>query len=172
VGIISAFKRFYKKFLGTSNNFKRAPLVANEFFTTEPRNNILITPGDIRDNVDPGGADWFNNVTISKLTENGNLITRRELERKLNARITVPFFTKIRGVYNTAFTKFKMDETYLGLNVTQSFRTWRRGSRQFRNVLTSTKTSYVPHSLVKFASNTDTVIDTTCSKFIGQLWSM
>jgi hypothetical protein len=172
VGIISAFKRFYKKILGTSNNFKRAPLVANKFFTTAPWSNIFITPDDIRENVDPGGADWFNSVTISKLTENGNLIARRELERKLNVRITVPFFAKIRGVYNTAFTKFKMEETYLGLNVTQSFRTWRRGSRRFRNVLTSIKTLYVPHNLVKFALNTDTVINISCSKFIGQLWSM
>jgi hypothetical protein len=42
VGIILAFKRFYKKFLGISNNFKRAPLVSNEFFTTAPRSNIFI----------------------------------------------------------------------------------------------------------------------------------
>jgi hypothetical protein len=172
--IIAAYKKFYKNFLGIANNFKRAPLLGNEFLTTTVRTKTFLTYADIahvrlRNH---NGYNMLKNITISKLTVNGSLISKTELENKIGTNIEQAIYVKLTGIYNTANLKYGSGPSNLGLNVTQSFRTWKKGSRRFRNVITCVKAEYVPHNLVKFATNTDTVITLNCSKSLGTVWTL
>jgi hypothetical protein len=171
-GIIKAFKNFYVKFLGVSNNFKRAPILNNAFLTVTPRTGIYVQDEDLPVNIGVNGLDWFKNLTISKLTERGNIFTKQEIEARCGTIISGNLYKKLCGVYRTGHMKYGSGDGNLGLNVSQCFRTWNKGSRRFRNILCNSKLSYVPHNLIKFANNTDTVIDESCSKHINTLWSI
>jgi hypothetical protein len=167
-GIIKAFQ----KFLGISNNFKRAPILDNASLTVTPRTGIYVQKEDLPANIGANGLIWFKNLTISKLTVGGSICTKQEIEAHCDTTISRSLYNKLCGVYRTGHMKYGSGDENLGLNITQSFRTWKKGSRRFRNTLCNTKISYVPHNLIKFAQNTDTVIDESCCKHINNLWSI
>jgi hypothetical protein len=172
-GIVDSYKKFYGKFLGISNNFKRAPLLENEFLKVTVRGKNFLTVQDLEPLQHHINFAEFANLTIStsKLSNNGNLLTKRDLENKFGFNVPRELYTKISGIYRTANTRYGREEHFLGLQVAQSFKTWRKGSRRFRNILINCNDSYVPHNLVKFAQNTDTVITLTCSERLGTIWT-
>jgi hypothetical protein len=164
-GIISSYKMFYTKFLGINNNFKHAQIFENEHLTSSVRSKNFLTNDDIvrvpvRNHM---SVNMIKNLTISKITTDGRMLNKTEFENYIGAEVDRVFFAKLTSIYNTAHTRYEQGNANLGLNINQSFRTWKKGSRRFRNVLSSGKTDYVPHNIVKFASNTDTVINLECS---------
>jgi hypothetical protein len=171
LGIVTAYKKFYKAFLGISNNFKKAPIVDNEFFTTTTRSEITLKKSDLA-NFGPESRRWLESVTISKLTANGGMVPKAELDAKVNTVTTREFYAKLTGIFRTAHLRYSTDDGSLGLMVSQSFRTWKKGSRRFRNVLCKNNKLYVPHNLVKFASNTETIINFECAKILNNMWNL
>jgi hypothetical protein len=47
---------------------------------------------------------------------------------------------------------------------------WKRGSKKVRNILSSQQKEYIPHNMIKFAENTEIIINTDVSKELNMLW--
>jgi hypothetical protein len=91
-GIIKAFQNFYAKFLGISNNFKRAPILDNASLTVTPRTGIYVQKEDLPANIGANGLIWFKNLTISKLTVGGSICTKQEIEAHCDTTISANLY--------------------------------------------------------------------------------
>jgi hypothetical protein len=98
-------------------------------------------------------------------------VEKRDLEVKIGTEISRQFFNKITGICKTAIMKYSSQSAVLGLNIAQSFRNWKKGSKKFRSAICRDDESYVPKHLIKFATNVETIINFKCAEKIGRMWS-
>jgi hypothetical protein len=48
---------------------------------------------------------------------------------------------------------------------------WKKGSRIVRLVLCFKKIDYIPHNIIKYADNTDTIIGLECARLLNKSWN-
>jgi hypothetical protein len=166
-GIIDAYNTFYKKFLGINNNFLRAPIFGNEFFTVTLRTKNCLSINHLDLEWPQVSKNRFYNLTINKLSSNGNILTKLQVEALMGVRMNRDTYNILTSICSTAKSRYAAEEGLLGLTVSQSFRTWKKGSRRFRTTICNDTKLYVPKNLVKFSSNVEIIINTDCAKKIG-----
>jgi len=79
-------------------------------------------------------------------------------------------FLRIRGLLRTADRKYGKRDYFCDKGCEDFFR-FAKGSKKFRKVLTKTFGELIPHNLVKFSENTETIINYRVGRELNKFWN-
>jgi len=79
-------------------------------------------------------------------------------------------YGRLCGIVKTGEKKFGSRKIFLDRNL-ESYFNFERGSKKFRRIITMKWDSSIPHNLVKFSSNTETIINSKNGKFLNGIWN-
>jgi Reverse transcriptase (RNA-dependent DNA polymerase) len=172
--IARAFASFVHHFTARENNYKSAYIVQNPALTKGIRSREQITEQELA--VLSAGNENLSknplNLRMSDILFEGRNITKHEFERNMNFLVPVPveIWRSLDKVRSAAKTRFGGDNYQKSQTIESFFASWKRGSKKIRHFLTPVY-EYIPHNMVKFAENTETVINFDTSKYLNSLWS-
>jgi len=168
-GIVNAYQVFFYKYTETIG-YKNSFMYRNEKLTFSINSREFLT------------RDFFSRIFF---TENRlkilDLRVRDFLEGdkiKSHLRFTqtsgIPVnglqYGRLCGMVKTGEKKFGSRKILLDRNI-ESFFNFEKGSRKFRRIITRKWGDSIPHNLVKFSSNTETIINSKNGKFLNGIWN-
>ncbi len=141
--IINSFSKFKAECTKIGNNYLVCPIYCNEAF------------GIGRDLIEKLDDDFFGingttpvqtvhriqTVTWSDLTMNNNIMTKVMVEASLGHEITPEIYLKLKTAYNIATKKYRK-EGEKAVSIDIFFRSFKKGSKKFRKVLSAVKGKY------------------------------
>jgi hypothetical protein len=93
-----------------------------------------------------------------------------DFETFLGGPVPVPVFRKLSKIVQLTITRYNKEIETQGISLTTFFTGWKKGSKKFRKILLNEGDWYVPHNIVKFAANVETVITVDCSTHLNLDW--
>jgi hypothetical protein len=169
--ICAAMYDFKKKFCNLGNNYRKMRIFGERLFKVSPRNNEFFDLNDLNSVRDLRVREKLSKLTVSNLCTGPNVISINELERLCDGEVPVPVYSKLRKIVIYCNTKFEQNIEVQGVSLNTYFNTWKKGSKKFRNVLINDADWYVPHNIMKFAANAETVIGVECAVSLNKDWT-
>jgi hypothetical protein len=99
-----------------------------------------------------------------------NFITKLAFQQQVGTRIDAVLWDKIDRIRRAAKTRYGKDPYKKTCSMENFFATWKRGSRRVRKILEKVSDTFIPHNMVKFADNTETVIKCELAGYLNKLW--
>jgi hypothetical protein len=169
--IARKFSDFRKFFTELNGNFMAASLIENKALTAGIRSKEYLTVNEITlSNWDPQIKLFLSNITISDLIREGAKISKREFERNNGIILAIDVWRKLDNIRSAALIKYGRNENQTCQTFSNFMERWKRGSRKIRNILCADRAEFIPHNILKFAENVETVINLEVSKEINRLW--
>jgi hypothetical protein len=143
----------------------------NKFFTVGVRSLDYLKPIDFHDvwNHNPNG---ISNFKLKELIDrNGSVLGVQEVSQNLRVPVNRVLYNKLKKIVETARIRFKKEEQIRGKDIQTYFLVWKRGSKGVRKIMTG-KNSNIPHNMIMFANNTETVIGIADSEVLNTSWSL
>jgi hypothetical protein len=104
------------------------------------------------------------------LIRDGTKIPKREFVRNNGLNIDNEVWRKLDNIRSAAITKYGSNNHLICQSLQNFIERWKRGSKKVRQILCFCKDEFIPHNIVKFAENTEIVIDLDMSKELNKLW--
>jgi hypothetical protein len=171
--IACAFGNFRAKFCACDNNYKYAHLLNNHCLTIGVRSKDFLTDEliDTEADLNINLTRTLRNIRISDLIIDGQKISKAVFCRTIGEEISAAFWQKLDKIRNTALLRYGSDD-YLPVKTIENFMSeWKKGSKKIRTVLTKTRIENIPHNIVKYAENTETVIGIDTLKYLNSFWN-
>jgi hypothetical protein len=173
-GFATAYKKFLCAYTKHKENFWQSPIYENAALFLRLRDRITLS------------ADFFtplfwaeNKGTILKLTVQDFFVTKdnfktwEQFRHSTGLDLNREAFNNLKNLASNAKLKYSKKEandkktvdirTYLSRKV--------KGCKRYRKKLIGLDPEFVPHNLVKFSSNTETIIDLETSKKVNAVWN-
>jgi Reverse transcriptase (RNA-dependent DNA polymerase)/zinc-binding in reverse transcriptase len=171
--ILRAFDCFRTKFGTIDNNYKFSYIVNNRSLTVGIRSREILTVNDIliEVNGDPERTRRLLNIRISDLVINGQKLNKANFTRTIGFDISVEFWRKLDKIRSAAILRYGSDDYLPVKTMERFFSEWKRGSKKIRNVLNKPATDFIPHNMVKYAENTEIIINFELSRYLNSIWN-
>jgi hypothetical protein len=124
-------------------------------------------------------AIFFNQYGIlikglctSNLCNGEAFLSLNEFRMNTGIPVSLAQYRMMKGILETAKIRYRKIELNdkKTVNVTTFVNRSKKGSRRFREILYSENCNYIPHNIVKFASNMDIIIGMERAKKINSSW--
>jgi hypothetical protein len=172
--IAAVFAKFTGNFTKTNTNYKKAYLLNNTALTIGTRSKVSLTINDFNHITldDPILLNRVLNLKMTDILSNGEKINKRNFSAALGRDVDAELWTKIDKVRNAAVLRYGSGsrEFLPSEDLAEFFRTWKKGSRKIRNILDGKNDDFIPHNIVKYSNNTDTVIGMDEAVFLNKSW--
>jgi hypothetical protein len=171
--IARAFRRFVTNFTMTDNNFLDNVILENEALPIKIRENIPLKATDLDPVIleSPERHNFFKNLKIRSLTDGDTFINKPAFCRQIGYAISRELWEKLDRIRRLAKTRYGSDPYKKSSNVLDFYGRWQKGSKCIRKVLENQTEPVLMHNMVKFAENTDTVINVTLAEKLNGLWT-
>jgi hypothetical protein len=156
----------------TNENFLDAFLFENSALTLGLRDKLVLNENQF-------DLDFFNQYGIlikglrtSNLCNGDAFLSLNEFRMNTGIPVSLAQFRMLKGILETAkirYRKVELNEKKT-VDLTTFVNRSRKGSKRFREILYSENCNYIPHNIVKFASNTDIIIGIERAKKINSSW--
>ncbi len=173
--IVSSYERFLVSYTKLNENFKDSYIFDNTALTMGLRDNRKFNKNNFTPGFFRAYGERLKKLTIRDLLRDEvTAIHRDEFIRRTNIPIPFLTFQALIGVLETARVKYGKVTTVEkeSLDITTFINRSKKGSKRYRVVLNSVTQDYIPHNIVKFSRNVDTVIGLKESKTLNTLWTM
>jgi hypothetical protein len=170
--IVKSYEKFMTNLTKTDENFLDSYIFDNKALTLGLRDNRVLNENQF-------ARDFFNQyghqlkgLRTSDLCNGDAIVSLNEF--RVNTGIPVPLaqFRMMKDIVETA--KIRYRKTELGDKRTIDIATFvnrsKKGSKRFRIILTSEIRNYIPHNIVKFASNMEIILGLESAKKINSSW--
>jgi len=170
--IAENYEMWRKKFWEYNENFRLAPILNNPIFTLQRNSNIPVTLQFFQELL-PGPLDVIFKLTLADVHNGERFLTLNEFRANTNIQINERKLIALRGVYDTAVVRHKKEDAAkkTSMSIQDFFTGIKKGCRKFK-MITTENVETIPHNIVKFANNTETVIDLTASKLLNSCWNI
>jgi hypothetical protein len=148
----------------------KAVLYGDTTLTVSPRSKDFLNVSDLDLVQSLAVREQLTKIKICDMLQNGITKDRPGVENFCGGPVPGLVYDKLKKIVNHAKVKLHRDIETKGIEMTTFLHGWKRGSKKFRNILIS-NVEYVPHNLVKFASNMETVINLDCAKLLSRDWT-
>jgi hypothetical protein len=169
-GLFEAVQQFKLSYAGINNNYKKLPVFGDPIFSVGMRTTRFLNLTDLNEVASEQTRQHIIKATVCNVMQNNMIKPRRTLEEEWRGTIPVTLYDTLKRVCQTANTRFVHDIPTSGVSIDTFIRDWKKGSKKFRKILSSSKNQYVSHNLVKFASNMETVITVDCAHRLNGNW--
>jgi hypothetical protein len=170
--IISCHKNFIAAFTKSNQNFRDAYLLNNHALTVGIRTKIPLQMNDFNTEpaLDPFLLSRLKNIRMADLLTPEGKISKRVFCENMGIRVNENLWAKLDKIRNTAILRYGSNEGNT-VSIRNFFEKWKKGSQKVRLLLDHNEVPYIPHNMVKFAENTETVIGLELSKFLNKSWN-
>jgi hypothetical protein len=170
--ILRSFSNFVTSFTKKDNNYTKAYLLNNGALTIGIRSKQPLKINDLVPAFihEPGVRNQLINLRMCDLITPQGKITRRNFNINQNFIVTDELWSKLDKIRNTAMLRYGID-TGPAEQVSDFFNKWKKGSRKIRRIMDIRDDNFVPHNMVKYAENTETIIGMELSKFLNTSWN-
>jgi hypothetical protein len=165
-----AFQKFRASYNCKNNNYLKAVLYGDTTLTVSPRSKDFLNVSDLDLVQSLAVREHLTKIKICDMLQNGLIKDRPSVENLCGGPVPGLVYDKLKKIVNNAKVKLHRDIETKGIDLTTFLHGWKRGSKKFRNILSS-NVEYVPHNLVKYASNMETVINLDCAKLLSRDWT-
>jgi exonuclease III len=169
-GIALAFRTFVTHFTQKNNNFQNAYLLDNEALTIGIRSRFCLRETDLVRETE-ASREFLKNIKISDLILDGQMINKHTFQRNTGIELSREVWEKLDKIRRAATTKYGKDPYRVKDSLLKFFQRWKRGSKIVRNILIEETKDYIPHNMVKFAENTETIIGCELAMHINKSWN-
>jgi exonuclease III len=170
--IARAYANFIKKFTQHENNFKCAFIINNQALTCGIRNRNNLKTADLQHITnDIANLSRLYNLRMTDLIADGRKISKAEFNRNFNIEISQEKWQLLDKIRNAALLRYGRDDPKPVTQIEHFINRWKKGSKKIRNILCSEQNEYIPHNMVKFADNTETVIGLDTAKYLNRFWN-
>jgi hypothetical protein len=169
--IIKAWQKFKVSYYKKDNNYLKAAIFGDISFTVNTRSNEYLCLSDLDKINSLEVRNSLFHIQLSKVLPLDQVITKTALELELGGEVPSSVYEKIKKVGKTALKIYGSDVPILGICMTTFLASWKKGSKKFKKFLDCSYNTYVPHNIMKFAHNTETVIGVDCSIKLNSDWS-
>jgi hypothetical protein len=171
--IANSYEKFLVNFTKSKENFWSSYIYGNEALTLNVRGNRVFDNRAVPGNFFVDNEHRLKGLKISDFInrENGMLPMARVSETT-----QIPFdiftFQTIVGMITAAKTKYikNVESEKTTCDIRTFINRSKNGSSRFRKVLCKESLDYIPHNMVKFSNNTETVIGLENSKKLNLAW--
>ena len=170
--IAKSYENFVIKHTQWNENFRHALVFNNQSLTTGLGNENL-ADGDFFAEFMNNYTDRVYRIKVSDIHQHG-YVSRDDFERNTGIPISQIKLTALRGLYDTANTKYG-GEARIGLDNTDLLtyvNRFKKGSRAFRRVFADKKLDTIPNNIARFAENTETIIGIELSELLNASWNI
>jgi hypothetical protein len=142
-GIINSFSKFKAEYTKMGNNYMVCPIYCNDAFGVGRDLSVKLDDDffGINDTTPGQTVRRIQTVTWSDLTMNNNIMTKVMVEANLGLEITPETYLKLKTAYNIAFKKYRKEGEKAD-SIDTFFRSFKKGSKKFRKVLSAEKGKY------------------------------
>jgi hypothetical protein len=169
--IIKAWQKFKVSYYKKDNNYLKASIFGEISFLASTRSKEYLSLHDLDKINSLEVRNSLLHLQVSKVLPTDQVITRPALEQELGGEVPVDVYEKIKKVGKTALKIYGSDAPTRGTCMSTFLASWKKGSKKFRRFLDGLDNEYVPHNIMKFAYNTETVIGLDCSVKLNSDWS-
>jgi hypothetical protein len=170
ITIANAFVNFKKKFFDMGNNYKKIQIFGEFLFTVSPRSGDFFNLDDINSITNLEIRNKITKITVSDMFVGNTIMGLNDFEHFLGGPVPVPVFRKLVKIVQLTTTRYKKNIETQGISIPTFLSGWKRGSKKFRKILLNEGDWYVPHNIIKFAANVETVITVNCAPSLNTNW--
>jgi len=170
--ILKGYNDWLPNFWKFNENFRDARIIDNETLSLQRNTNIKITLDFFQDYL-PGNKVTVNKLTLSSIHNGDRFVSIDEFVANTGIAISQRKLTALRGVFETAEIRYrKQNTTKKTTNKIRDFMLGiQKGCKKFKLVERQPLTS-IPHNIMKFAENTEIVINLEGSKILNKAWNI
>jgi hypothetical protein len=111
------------------------------------------------------------NLRMTDLITDGQKINKAEFNRKFNIAIPNDIWMLLDKIRNAAVLRYGGDD-YKPVKPIETFmNTLNKGSKKVRKILCAVTHEFIPHNMIKFADNTETIIGLDNDRILNSLWN-
>jgi hypothetical protein len=173
--ISNAFGRFIDAFTRTGRNFYNAYLLNNPALTKGIRSRIPLQLTDLTESIGmaPNLKQRLVNLKMSDILTPEGKIHKRVFNGIFEGSITNDLWESLDKIRSAALLRYGSgDRAYAKIDSVHGFFSrWKKGSRKIRCLLSNENVDYIPHNMIKFAENTETVIGSDLAKLLNKSWN-
>jgi hypothetical protein len=167
-GLASAFESLLTAHTKYKQNFRKSYVFDNIAFTLGVRSHDTLNEATWGEGYNPAERNLYYRLTFDEVFDDHGIVRNQFLENfQVNPRGELA--KKLKKLYDAAITKYGQNkpgsETFVNF-----INGVKKGSKKFRRVLRGNKLFTVPHNLVKFSDNTDTVIGHEIGRQMNSYW--
>jgi hypothetical protein len=171
--ITDSFRYFITSYTSFNRNFLEGFLLENPALTPGIRTKIPLQMTDLMPTLEVLPDMHRNrliNIKLSDLITPHGKVSKRDFRENFGFQPQEELWTKLDKIRNTAVLRYGSNEgTAEPINV--FFSRWKKGSRKVRNYISHDPRFFIPHNMVKYAENTETVIGYELSKTLNKSWN-
>ena len=173
--ITNAYERFLAGFTKHKENFWESPVFENQALFLQLRQKTLLTKEFFGDVFFFANEKKIRTLKVFDFFETKNTYRSWEnfVERS-NLNLSRDTFNELKKIASNA--KLKHSKTEVSeiktteLSTFLNFQT--KGCKRYRKKIVGNEDIYIPHNMVKFASNTETIIGFENSKKLNGIWNL
>jgi hypothetical protein len=172
---VSSFGKFVQAFTTFNCNFKQSYLLNNPALSIGIRNKAPLKFTDLEPVLEqlPHLSPRLTNIKLSDLIINEGKIPRRTFCANLGFVIPDNLWEKLDKIRSTALLRYNTG-TRAGRPQESPevfFNRWKKGSKKIRLFLEYKDIDFVPHNMIKYAENTETIIGCELAKTLNKSWN-
>jgi hypothetical protein len=161
--IATCYETFLQGFTKVDSNFKKAFIFDNQALTLGLRSKLTFDQRTV------GPQFWTENklvlmsLTFDNITRDSRLVPVEQLRDVTRLNWTGPHVRYLTKLVSAAVTRFGT-QAGSGSGIKTFFSNLKKGSNKVRKFMVENTPKYIPHNIVKYAENTETVLnfDTAC----------
>jgi hypothetical protein len=171
--IANSYEKFLVNFTKTKENFWSSYIYCNEALTLEVRSDRMFDNRAVPVNFFVENEHRLKGLKVSDFINRENRVLPMARVSELTQ---IPFdvftFQTIVGLITAAKTKYKKNDESdkTSCEIRTFINRSKNGSSRFRKVLCKDSLDYIPHNIVKFSNNTETIIGLDNSKKLNLAW--
>jgi hypothetical protein len=172
--ISSSYEKFLTQFTCVNENFKCAYIFQNKSFTTSLTSRYLLDESFFGNALYTSHKRQLVKLRYSDFfDEQESILPYPVFRHNVDIPISQFLYLRLRGALNAAKTKFNKtsDLEKRSVDIATFICRSSKGSCRFRAILSYEPDNYIPHNIVKFAENTETVTGLDLSKSLNKLWN-
>jgi len=168
-GIVVAYEDFLYRYTET-NCYRNVFIFENSRLTFGLQDRNFLTARFFNNEFFRENRLKIYNLRCGDFFLDGRFKTRENFNNSTNIRLDLLQYERCKAILKTAEKRYGSRENFLDKNL-EDFFNFDRGSRKYRKILTKNWNEEVPHNLVKFSDNTDTIINYRVGADLNAIWN-
>jgi hypothetical protein len=125
------------------------------------------------ENFTPAQSDRLINLKMCDILTPDGKVPKRVFNNTMNLAVTDSLWEKLDKIRTTAALRYGTGHRRYGLSepLHDFFMRWKKGSKKVRSFITGLGSNSVPHNMIKYAENTETIIGLETAKQLNKSWN-
>jgi hypothetical protein len=170
--IAEACNKFRIAFTQRDNNFLKSHIFNNQALPISFRTKLPLNEADVDPEIqqNPENFRAILRLNMEDLIVDNIMVNKVAFIRNLGFNISQNMWEKLDKVRRAAKTRYGKDPANKSQSLGVFIKEWKSGSKIARKIFENNSDNYLPHNMIKFAENSETLIDSDQSCRLNKLW--